>query len=294
MKDKAAFGFEVEAVPDSQVSLGVAAETDNPAYNQSLNFMPDWLRRTGCLALSVLVGSVGTAALPAELAEAANNYSQRVPPTVTHPRKTGHQDNGVVIANVPYGYYIGRAYARSKVKETVVTKAKDYAFGAITQSKGGKAIIQCGWIESESLSTNTRQLQESPPCAKQQKLLTNEYKFGHGFNCGPGVCDGGTFTTHLTPQCDDKLYANDASLDVAIAKVSPSRRPHKVKGVPLHKVEGLYDYLGRLDNNEPVHYRYTTNDEKAAVIMSNTYGWGFVSKQCIAGYPQGGGLKTSS
>jgi hypothetical protein len=242
------------------------------------------LRHTGRLALSMLAIAGGTAAGLAEMAvdspDAAGYHVQKIHPVKAYPHQAGYHDNGIIIANVPYGYYIGRAFASSNVRETSVTKLGDYAFGAVTQLKGQQPIVQCGWFESKSLTTTTQTLQGPQPCAKRREVLSDQYSFGHHFNSPPGASNDGSYVTHLTPQCNDRLYANDASLEAAIAGGTFAPR--------FKNGRGLYDYIGTISNTAPVHYRYTTLDNRAAVVRTDKYGWGFLSKACIAGFPKGG------
>jgi hypothetical protein len=39
---------------------------------------------------------------------------------------------------------------------------------------------------------------------------------------------------------------------------------------------------------ETVHYRYTSLDGRAAVVLTGRYGWVFLERSCIAGHPRGG------
>jgi hypothetical protein len=40
--------------------------------------------------------------------------------------------------------------------------------------------------------------------------------------------------------------------------------------------------------SDTVHYRYTTTDGGAAVVLTKAYGWVYLARSCIAGHPRGG------
>lgn len=252
--------------------------------------MPAWLRRAGCLTLSVLAGVTGVAALAVSTSEASKGYVKRIQPVMARAADAKSSGDEVQLDNVPYGYYIAQFNtATDQATILATTKQKDYFYLAVkVRLPGVKPFWECGWARSGAIvESKDDQTSDPSPCAQELGQLANRYSFGHGFNCGVGVCDGGTFVTHLTPTCNDEFWENEdprASDDVITDSSSPLS--------PMES-EGFYTYIGQLNNDEPVHYRYTTNDGQAAVIMSNDGVWGKVAGSCIDGYPQGGGHKPS-
>jgi hypothetical protein len=235
-----------------------------------------WLARgAGRTALVTLVSVAVLAADPA--APDSSGDIQPVTPVVTHIRKINQDRKGVLMTNSPYGYYRGRVFATDSVTELFATGGKDNTFDMISQDRGERHITQCGWIESAMLRRGRIQPVASSPCQRDPRAFLDRNSFGKGFNCPPSKCVDGTHSTYLTPQCDGKVYYNLAP-----------KRQSPIRSAASAKFSDFYDYAGKVNSLEPVHYRYTTLDDQAAVVRTKDYGWVFIHKVCIAGYPQGG------
>jgi hypothetical protein len=235
-----------------------------------------WLaRRAGRTALVTLVSVAVLAADPA--APDSSGDIQPVTPVVTHIRNINQDGKGVLMTNSPYGYYRGRVFATDSVTELFATGGKDNTFDMISQDREKRHITQCGWIESSVLRRGRTQPVAYSPCQRDPRAFLDRNSFGKGFNCPPSKCVDGTHSTHLTSQCDGKVYYNLAP-----------KRQSSIRSAASGTFSDFYDYAGKVNSLVPVHYRYTTLDGQAAVVRTRDYGWVFIHKVCIAGYPQGG------
>jgi hypothetical protein len=224
-------------------------------------------------ARAVTLGAiVGVVSLSGASAAQASGNIEAIAPLTTYTLDAKQDRKGVLITNTPYGYYTGRLFVSDRVTELFVTKTRVYTYDMITQDRGSEHFEQCGWIESVVLRKGTPAPVADTPCTEPRGLIERP-SFGRGFNCAPSVCIDGA-PTHLTSQCDDRAYYNRTA--PRVASTEASERPR------------MYDYAGQIDTQLPVYYRYTTVDNQAAVIRTRQYGWVFVRKSCIDGYPQGG------
>jgi hypothetical protein len=228
-----------------------------------------WARTAALAALVVLVSPAA-----ATVARASGNI-EPIPPLVTYTLDAKQDRKGVLITNTPYGYYTGRLFVSDRVTELFVTKSRVYTYDMITQDRGPEHFVQCGWIESVVLRKGTPAPASDTPCTEPRGLIERP-SFGRGFNCAPSVCIDGA-PTHLTAQCDDRAYYNRTFPSVVAPQATAAQA-----------IPRMYDYAGRIDTSLPVYYRYTTVDNRAVVIRTRQYGWVFVEKSCIAGYPRGG------
>ncbi|GAC1501672.1 MAG: hypothetical protein NVS1B10_05970 [Candidatus Saccharimonadales bacterium] len=208
---------------------------------------------------------------PAVLAVAANMVSIALStvPVVTQPKKSTFSGEAVVVANAPYGYAIGRITTGSKFKIIKLTTAHDAAYGL-----AGDRL--CGWVEPAVLNKQIVTTINGP-CKKLLPKIQFRSNIGKGFNCPKNACTSGTFATPLVAKCNTNAFYNYSS-----DKLSFNNILHK-----KHKT-GFRDFAGHIDPKTKVHYRYTTLDDKAAVVSIDNKGWVFMHKSCIAGYPKGG------
>lgn len=182
-----------------------------------------------------------------------------------------------LIADKPSGYYIGQACKSDTLIKTHESPSKKYDYGLI--KRRGKLV--CGWVYADKLRTRQpKTARQKNICAKDFEERENRYNHGEDFNCGDGKCVAGK-TVKLTEQCDNKFYRNFST-----RKRSPTNPTGKNKG-------GFYDYIGQ--QTDPVSYRFTFRNgdgrEKAIVVSSKKFGWGFMRRDCIKTVPKGGPKK---
>jgi hypothetical protein len=191
-------------------------------------------------------------------------------PVVTHIRDINQDGKGVIITNAPYGYYRGRVLVGDTVTELDVTGGEDNTYDQIVQPRGARRFVQCGWIETATLEKGSVRPGVTTDCAAGLRPGFDRDTIGKDFNCAVSKCLGGTKSTPLTASCDGRAWYN--------------RAPDSTEGGR----EQLFDYAGRMRRGETVHYRYTTLDGRAAVVLTGTYGWVYLARSCIAGHPRGG------
>jgi hypothetical protein len=213
------------------------------------------------------------AALPSAPAGVASSGNiDAIPPVVTYTLDAKQDRKGVLITNSPYGYYTGRLFVNDKVTELFATKTRVYTYDMITENRGSRHIERCGWIESVVLRKGTHEAVPSSPCREPRSEISRP-SFGREFNCAANVCIDGA-PTHVTARCDDRAYYN--------------RAPQLESSADARTIQGFYDYAGPINRQLPVYYRYTSLDRQAAIIRTRAYGWVYVDRSCIAGYPRGG------
>lgn len=182
-----------------------------------------------------------------------------------------------LITDKPSGYYIGQACKSDTIIKTHESPSKKYDYGLI--KRRGKFV--CGWVYADKLRTKSpKTKRQKNICAKDFKERENRYHHGKDFNCGDGKCVAGK-TVKLTKTCDNRFYRNFST-----RKRSPTNPTGKNK-------DGFYDYIGK--QTDPVSYRFTfrkgDGHEKAIVVASEKFGWGFMRRDCIKTIPKGGPKK---
>jgi hypothetical protein len=216
--------------------------------------------------------ALAAAALAAPAAAPATTTSSNirtVAPLVTRIRAINQDGKGVIITNAPYGYYRGRVLSPDAVTKLAVTRAEDNTYDRISQVRGAQRFVQCGWIESDTLRTPGRAA-GAAACPQSMRAAFDRNSFGKDYNCAVSACLGGTKGTPLSSTCDNRAYYN--------------RAPDSAAGGR----ESFFDYAGPMRHGELVHYRYTTIDGAAAVVLTQRYGWVYLARSCIAGHPRGG------
>lgn len=198
-------------------------------------------------------------------------------------RKSRYEPNeGDWIANVPSGYYVGRAFSdeNDKLKKLGSSPSKTYDFGTVEDKRADK----CGWLEEDVIKTFVPSY-INKTCTASRRTLRNRYSFGKDFNCPPRVCVSGTTDGPITEECDGNFYYNFAT----------SRRS------PLNNnpngYSGFHDYAGK--ETGPVSYRFMTKygseDGHAVVVRSQKFGWGYMRDECVADeYRRGGVMRNSA
>lgn len=191
-------------------------------------------------------------------------------PVVTHIRDINQDGKGVLITNAPYGYYRGRVLVGDTVTELAVTGGEDNTYDRVVQPRGSRRFFQCGWIETDTLHKGSSAPGAPSSCPQPLRAEFARAGIGKDFNCAISACLGGTRATPLTAACDGRAYYN--------------RAPEGSPSGP----ERFFDYAGQLRRGETVHYRYTSLDGRAAVVLTTPYGWVYIQRSCIAGHPRGG------
>jgi hypothetical protein len=209
-------------------------------------------------------------AAPAAARAVGSGNIRALTPVVTHIRDINQDGKGVIITNAPYGYYRGRVLVGDTVTELAVTGGEDNTYDRISQPRGRRRFVQCGWIETATLEKGSVRTGAATACVQSLRAGFDRNSIGMDFNCAVSKCLGGTKSTPLTSGCDDRAYYN--------------RAPDTVQGGR----EQLFDYAGQMRPGETVHYRYTTLDGRAAVVLTGRYGWVYLARTCIAGHPRGG------
>jgi hypothetical protein len=222
------------------------------------------------LARLVPCAVVAAALAAPSAATAASDNIRPHAPVVTEIRDINQDGKGVIITNAPYGYYRGRVLVGDTVTELAVTRAEDNTYDRIEQPRGDRTFYQCGWIESATLEPGKRRPGVATACPQDMRAAFDRNSFGKDYNCAVSKCLGGTKSTPLTAGCNNRAYYN--------------RAPES----PAGGRERLFDYAGPMRRGETVHYRYTSADGRAAVVLTEPYGWVYLARSCIAGHPRGG------
>jgi hypothetical protein len=177
------------------------------------------------------------------------------------------------------GYYIGRIFRKDNFS---LMKDGDYqglgAYGEILPENSNQPRM-CGWLIERALRYigHGGQYPRNTGCDPYLKQLKDPSTFTKGLNGRPSEYVDGA-PTKLTAKCNREAWYNFAARRKGFNNLSFPRG-----------VTGLYDRAGKLKKKGTYYYRYTTPDGKAAVIRDPyKYGWIFVDKKCINGYPQGG------
>lgn len=182
-----------------------------------------------------------------------------------------------LVTDKPSGYYLGQACKTDTLIKTHESPSRKYDYGLIKRQ--GK--LMCGWVYADRLKTKSAKTERQKNiCAKDFKERENRYNHGKDFNCGDGKCVAGK-VIKLTEKCDGRFYRNFST-----RKRSPTNPTGNNK-------DGFYDYIGK--QTKPVSYRFTfrkgDGHEKAIVVASEKFGWGFMRRDCIKTVPKGGPKK---
>jgi hypothetical protein len=201
----------------------------------------------------------------------------------------GTQSNWVEIDSGPDGLYEAQFNQSDQAQVLATTKGEDlkgrtYSYLAVKVHRQGlKPFWECGWALSGAVTRekgDKAYAVSSNPCVKQIGRLASSFGIGHKFNCPPGKCNDGTYATHLTPQCNDILYRNDAALG-AITAGKSLRYARSIK-------HPLYDPKQTVSHSKAVHYRFAPNEDKTVVVRSDEGGWSLMWGGCVDEDPKGG------
>jgi hypothetical protein len=229
---------------------------------------------------------VGTAVLATAFSATESNALATPGPinTIGYTTKIPYEGRGVWAQTDYRGYYLGRANYGDGFEPTIVTLSGKAALGLITDQKTG--IQHCGYVEEEYIKGPLPPrgvLQLGSACVKYYDVFKDRSNIFKGANGPEGLLADGTFGTDLVRSCDSRAYFN-----LALAEQNYNNMNYPEHGT------GPYDLAGK--EKGPVHYRATVKvpDERGrryAMVRSDKFGWVFIRKSCIRGFPQGGTLK---
>lgn len=161
---------------------------------------------------------------------------------------------GYVIGNCAPGWHLHRTIKSDPVAPEGTYFDGGYIFGNFNG---------CGWVRAD----RDRQVGTGSYTACQSPSR-NAYEFGSLFNCPPGWCSDGTYTTGSGCQ----LYAN--------------YRPWSATPAPTDPIGGV--------QSGAFYWRYVTLDGQYVMVrdpdIAAGYGnWAFVRRSCLASLPAGPG-----
>ncbi len=184
------------------------------------------------------------------------------------------------ITEKPSGHYFGYACSSDDFVKLHNSESGNYDYGVVFRN--GRQI--CGWVEAGILNYRKR-TERHQTCMDIFRDRDDRYSVGKRFNCGEkdgeSKCVDGR-ETELKADCDHSFYRNFASSKQSHSNLEPDNN------------SGFYDYIGK--ETGTVRYRYTKKfaskkDGIAAIVRSDTFGWGVISRDCIDGTPRGGPKK---
>ncbi|HEX7259849.1 MAG TPA: hypothetical protein VF272_02880 [Candidatus Saccharimonadia bacterium] len=182
--------------------------------------------------------------------------------------------DGAWIMNFTDTYYIGMVYDGWSIDVAKKSEAGWY-FGLVSRPDG--TVIGCAWIEPEIVRPGT-DTPSANSCSGQDATLKDRDRVGMDFNCAfntDGSCNRPASAVEVGPNCDTTLYKN---------YFTNNNYESGSFADPVGKIES---FPTNFDPPQRAGYRFTTHDEKAAVVFSSTYGWGFIDRTCIPGTPRG-------
>jgi hypothetical protein len=212
------------------------------------------------------------------------------------------QPDDAWISHNPNFYYLGSVYpgwsvdlvrlnSPSAESKYGTESNAGYMFGMISRPDG--SFVQCGWLEPNTVSKDTLQAHtnicSNHPFLKvldtNEKTNTIRKTFGQQYNCSKGDVYTGGVASGTEDKCNspitlDPIDMNPNCTDPTLYRdyFSNGRYNTGSFSKPLGKVD--------LTKGDSLRYRFTTLDGKAAVVAgAHTWGWGFIDRSCIVGWP---------
>ncbi len=160
---------------------------------------------------------------------------------------------GARIANKAFGYYVGRVMPGGRLAQ-VGGRASHY-YGRIT----GPGVNMCGWLHKSARGHRLGNVPNSCSKATADRIWQRT-TVGTRFSAPAGTKGHSGVPVSVTPDRNCQLHYN-YFVDTSF------------------RGGALRDQAGPI--GPQVRYRYQTRDGKAAVVLDDRLGWGFVDADCL-------------
>ncbi len=208
------------------------------------------------------------------------------------------QPDDMWMSNYTNSYYLGSVKPGWKVELVTLrsggltTPKDEYMFGLIRRDDGTE--IGCAWLEPNTVQgplrayTNicsTHPFRE--PQQADEQINGMRVHYGKHFNCDKGDVIRGS----IPNKCNSPITLDPQDMNPGCADPTLYRNYYMNNYKSGRFRDPVLDSSGNpfqvdLRTSDSLRYRFTTYDERAAVVAgAATYGWGFISRDCIIGNP---------